>query len=84
MLKSKGMVEESSLKEVKAPGNKNMKKEIRKDDNIFIEPHLKNRLKIGNNRIRFHGCKAVRHDDHIHFQSQWIFCRNRAPLGGGG
>ena len=35
---------------------------------IFIEPHLKSRLKLSNNKIRFHGCKAVRHDDHIHFQ----------------
>lgn len=35
---------------------------------IFIEPHLKSRLKINNQKIRFHGCKAVRHDDHIHFQ----------------
>jgi hypothetical protein len=35
---------------------------------LFIEPHLKIRLKLTNNRIRFHGCQAVRHDDHIHFQ----------------
>ncbi|WP_108867233.1 hypothetical protein [Aquimarina aquimarini] len=35
---------------------------------IFIEPHLKNRLKILSNKIRFHGCRAVRHDDHIHIQ----------------
>ncbi|TMM29700.1 hypothetical protein FDT66_10460 [Polaribacter aestuariivivens] len=35
---------------------------------LFIEPHLKTRLKLKNEKIRFHGCKAVRHDDHIHFQ----------------
>ncbi|VAW10310.1 FIG00985813: hypothetical protein [hydrothermal vent metagenome] len=35
---------------------------------LFIEPHLKRRLKLTNNRIRYHGCKAVRHDDHIHVQ----------------
>ncbi|MEO9967906.1 MAG: hypothetical protein ABJF11_19090 [Reichenbachiella sp.] len=35
---------------------------------IFIEPHLKNRLKIKDARIAFHGCGAVRHDDHIHIQ----------------
>jgi len=35
---------------------------------VFIEPHLKNRLQLPNNKIRFQGCKAVRHDDHIHFQ----------------
>ncbi len=35
---------------------------------IFIEPHLKSRLKMTDSRIRFHGCRAVRHDDHIHLQ----------------
>lgn len=35
---------------------------------LFIEPHLKHRMNLKNSKIRFHGCKAVRHDDHIHFQ----------------
>lgn len=35
---------------------------------IFIEPHLINRMKLKNNKIRYHGCQAVRHDDHIHVQ----------------
>jgi hypothetical protein len=35
---------------------------------IFIEPHLKARLQLTSNKIRFHGCQAVRHDDHIHVQ----------------
>ncbi len=35
---------------------------------VFIEPHLKNRLSIQHPKIRFHGCQAVRHDDHIHLQ----------------
>lgn len=35
---------------------------------IFIEPHLKTRLKLTSNKIKFHGCQAVRHDDHIHVQ----------------
>ncbi|CAM1372116.1 hypothetical protein [Tenacibaculum xiamenense] len=35
---------------------------------IFIEPHLKSRLQLNSTKIRFHGCKAVRHDDHIHLQ----------------
>lgn len=35
---------------------------------IFIEPHLKSRLGLSDDRIRFHGCRAVRHDDHIHLQ----------------
>lgn len=38
---------------------------------IFIEPHLQNRWKLQTLRkIRFHGCHAVRHDDHIHWQIQ--------------
>ena len=35
---------------------------------IFIEPHLKERLNLNSNKIRFHGCSSVRHDDHIHVQ----------------
>jgi len=35
---------------------------------LFIEPHLKQRLNLKNNKIRYHGCRAVRHDDHIHVQ----------------
>ena len=35
---------------------------------IFIEPHLKTRLNLISNKVKFHGCKSVRHDDHIHVQ----------------
>lgn len=35
---------------------------------IFIEPHLKTRLNLSSDKIRFHGCQSVRHDDHIHIQ----------------
>ncbi|PCJ96117.1 MAG: hypothetical protein COA50_07925 [Flavobacteriaceae bacterium] len=35
---------------------------------LFIEPHLKTRLNLRNGKVRYHGCQAVRHDDHIHFQ----------------
>lgn len=36
---------------------------------IFLEPHLKQRWGFSNDpNIRFHGCHAVRHDDHIHVQ----------------
>ncbi len=35
---------------------------------LFIEPHLKQRMNLTDNRIRYHGCRAVRHDDHIHVQ----------------
>lgn len=40
----------------------------RKLTKIFIEPHLKQRLKLKDKRVRFHGCRSVRHDDHIHVQ----------------
>ncbi|MEL6536927.1 MAG: hypothetical protein AAFQ98_16015 [Bacteroidota bacterium] len=34
---------------------------------IFLEPHLKQRWRLmGQNKVRFHGCKAMRHDDHFH------------------
>ncbi|MFK7774777.1 MAG: hypothetical protein AB8F94_21740 [Saprospiraceae bacterium] len=46
----------------KIMGNKEIKK-------VFIEPHLQKRLNLGKyKKIKFHGCHAVRHDDHIHFQ----------------
>jgi len=35
---------------------------------LLIEPHLKHRMKLTHQKIRFHGCHAVRHDDHIHYQ----------------
>jgi hypothetical protein len=35
---------------------------------IFIEPHLKIRMHLTNDKIRFQGCHAVRHDDHVHIQ----------------
>ncbi len=42
---------------------------ISETQKIFIEPHLKQSLGFRNeSKIRFHGCQAVRHDDHIHLQ----------------
>lgn len=35
---------------------------------VFLEPHLKERMHLTSRKIRFHGCGAVRHDDHIHVQ----------------
>ena len=35
---------------------------------ILIEPHLQQRLGGQNDKIRFQGCRAARHDDHIHVQ----------------
>lgn len=35
---------------------------------LFLEPHLKQRWGLNLSKIRFHGCPAVRHDDHLHLQ----------------
>ena len=39
-----------------------------KVEKIFIEPHLKQRLQLESSKVRFQGCRSVRHDDHIHVQ----------------
>lgn len=38
------------------------------DGKVFIEPHLAQRLGVEGPNIRFQGCAAARHDDHIHVQ----------------
>jgi hypothetical protein len=35
---------------------------------IFIEPHIAAGLGVSSEAIRFQGCRAARHDDHIHIQ----------------
>ena len=35
---------------------------------IFVEPHLGARLGVEHRKIRFQGCAAARHDDHIHVE----------------
>lgn len=35
---------------------------------IFIEPNLVKRMGLQHPKLRFQGCGAVRHDDHIHMQ----------------
>ena len=35
---------------------------------IFLEPHLKSSLGLTAKKVRFQGCRAARHDDHIHAQ----------------
>lgn len=35
---------------------------------VFIEPHLSRSLSVNHPKIRFQGCRAARHDDHIHLQ----------------
>lgn len=35
---------------------------------LFVEPELVQSLDIANPKLRFQGCRAARHDDHIHLQ----------------
>ncbi len=35
---------------------------------LLLEPHLERRLGVRSNKIRFQGCGAARHDDHVHIQ----------------
>ncbi|NDI98646.1 hypothetical protein GWA97_06125 [Flavobacterium sp. LaA7.5] len=52
-------------------GTKTLIESILKQANLgklFIEPHLRQRLNLNNPKVRYHGCRAVRHDDHIHIQ----------------
>jgi hypothetical protein len=37
-------------------------------ERVFVEPHLARRLGVSSPLLRFQGCRAARHDDHIHFQ----------------
>jgi hypothetical protein len=37
-------------------------------ERLFVEPHLARRLGVASPLIGFQGCRAARHDDHIHFQ----------------
>ncbi|QHQ36833.1 hypothetical protein [Algicella marina] len=35
---------------------------------VFVEPHIAQRSAISSTVIRFQGCRATRHDDHIHIE----------------
>ena len=35
---------------------------------VFVEPHLAHRLNVQSPDLGFQGCRAARHDDHIHIQ----------------
>ena len=35
---------------------------------ILLEPHLVERLGVAHPKVRFQGCRAARHDDHIHVE----------------
>jgi len=37
-------------------------------EKIFLEEHLEQRMNFTERKVRWQGCKAVRHDDHIHVQ----------------
>jgi len=40
----------------------------RQTQKLFIEPHLKARMGLTHEKLRYQGCHSVRHDDHIHYQ----------------
>lgn len=51
--------------------NKNFLQDLLDEEDvntIFIEPHLKDRLGLENEKFIYHGCGTVRHDDHIHIE----------------
>lgn len=35
---------------------------------VFVEPHLARRLGLSDDKVRFQGCRAARHDDHLHVE----------------
>jgi hypothetical protein len=37
-------------------------------ERIFVEPYLAARLGVSSPLLGFQGCRAARHDDHIHIQ----------------
>lgn len=37
-------------------------------ERVFLEPYLAKRLNVGSPLLGFQGCRAARHDDHIHLQ----------------
>ena len=45
-----------------------LKSNLPEGGRILIEPHLAERLGVAGGKVRFQGCRAARHDDHIHIQ----------------
>lgn len=39
-------------------------------EKILLEPHLEARLGLNSPLVRFQGCRAARHDDHLHLQAR--------------
>lgn len=37
-------------------------------EKVLLEPHLARRLDLSSPQLRFQGCRAARHDDHLHLQ----------------
>ena len=37
-------------------------------ERLLLEPHLQQRLQVAGPLVRFQGCRAARHDDHVHVQ----------------
>ena len=45
-----------------------LKSNLPEGGKILLEPHLAERLGVAGGKVRFQGCRAARHDDHIHIQ----------------
>lgn len=60
------IIDQERTKEMAAflsrPGEENPVKKL------FLEPHLKHSLGLKSDKIRFAGCSAARHDDHVHIE----------------
>ncbi|OBY28682.1 hypothetical protein [Leisingera sp. JC1] len=57
--------------EVDADRTRHLLRVLAADDRIgkiFLEPHLQDRFEVSSGKLRFQGCRAARHDDHIHLQ----------------
>ena len=37
-------------------------------EKVLLEPHLQRRFDVEGSMVRFQGCRAARHDDHVHVQ----------------
>jgi len=49
-------------------------------EKVLLEPHLKERYEGNSDVLRFQGCRAARHDDHIHVQIQELVAINAFPI----
>lgn len=49
--------------------------DLQRIDKILLEPHLATRFNLSPRKVRFQGCRAARHDDHVH-----VSMKSAAPV----